>query len=128
MRPWHAILLAVGILLLVSGGTLLLVDKYTYQHQYTITEWDFRGYPSTKVYEFQLAKGEVLKGSLVVESGTVVFVIGDKDNIVRDAGRVKAGESYTFSIKARRTFTTYKCVFVKEGSPLQATFYYSHLE
>jgi len=121
MRPWHAILLAVGILLLVSGGTLLLVDKYTYQYKRTITE--------SQVRDFQLAKGEVLKGRLEVESGTVVFVVLDEDKrLVKDAGRVEAGESYTFSVKARKSYTTYYCVFVKEDSPLQVTFFYSHLE
>ncbi len=85
--------------------------------------------PNTDGYlEFELAKDEVLNGEVYVKSdasGSVTFYIEDiYGRHLEDAGRLKEGDSFTFSLKSEQTGFKYRLLFEYDllASPASAVF------
>lgn len=107
-----AVLAALVIIAIISAAVYFSMAQY--QYRYNIEGWQ----PGL----LTLAKGEVLKGKLVVEYGEIILLVTaySYDNPpytnqsvqrVVDSGIVKAGGSYLFSVRAETTYTRYQFQF-----------------
>ena len=85
-------------------------ERPTYSGYYLSTDSPSNG------FEFILTKGEVLHGKVIVDQGDMVFYVRDYWNYsIKDAGTINAGESYSFSIKAKQSGEKYYCFFLPHG-------------
>ena len=122
IKPLYIILLAMS-LLLVSGGMIGLRNPAVwYEYGYTFKNTDIQG---LKHIDFStvLAKGDIVRGKLVVESGMGVLVITDKnERRVVDSGEIQAGKTFSFSVMSDWTYTSYDASFFFTGDT-NARFY-----
>ncbi len=118
IKPLYLALLIVGLLLVVGGAIALINSPAVwYEYVYGFKETDLEGVYGIG-FSSRLAKGEVISGKLVVESGEAVLLITAKkesEERVVDSGRIQAGNSFSFSIKSDYTYTVYRGSFSFSG-------------
>jgi hypothetical protein len=121
------ILLAILVLSIVGVVVGLVFLREPAEPEYTI-QIDVSK-PSGYL-EYVLAEGETLYGKLVVDTGNVAFVVIDYwNNHIHDIV-VRAGNSYSFSIKARQTGERYWCYFgflAGEANLPRSAMFYSNM-
>ncbi|MBI2329531.1 MAG: hypothetical protein HYU85_07880 [Chloroflexi bacterium] len=127
IKPLYFALLTVGLLFII-GGTIALLNNPAswYEYGYSFEETDLKGLGHID-FSTVLAKGEAVRGKLVVESGMVVLVITAKNELqksrrVVDSGEIQAGRSFSFSVMSDWTYTSYDASFSLTGDA-NARFY-----
>jgi len=129
VKPLFIALLTI-VVLIVVGAVIILINSprvwYDYVYNFNVSE---QGIDSAG-FSVSLAKGEDIRGKLVVESGTAVLLIdeGSHKPLTRvvDSGKIVAGKSFHFSIKSDMTYTDYHASFDFSESPnATAKFYCS---
>ncbi len=127
IKPLYVVLLTLGLLLIVGGMIALLNHPAVwYDYGYSFEETDLKGLGHID-FNTVLAKGEVVRGKLVVESGTVILLIKadnelQKSRRVVDSGKIQAGRSFSFSVMSDWTRTWYDASFSFSGDA-NARFY-----
>lgn len=115
------IALLIVVVLIVVGAVIILINSprvwYDYVYNFNVSE---QGVNSVG-FKVSLAKGEDMRGKLVVESGTAVLLVNERSNgkltRVVDSGKIGEGGSFHFSIKSEMTYTEYDASFDFSESP-----------